>query len=127
MCTELKVLKRKPKVCFELAGFNFLCGILPLGFPKLSFSFCLCLSLAFGPWADRVEFKSNQPTKDSSMVIKTTKISDEGKYTCHVSTFPFGNFEAELSLFVHSESFHHDSGTQYTTEEIVCCLLKDGN
>lgn len=42
MCTELKVLKRKPEVCFELAGLNFLCGILPFGFPKLSFSFCLC-------------------------------------------------------------------------------------
>lgn len=57
---------------------------------------------AFGPWADRVEFSSNQPTKDSSLVIKITKISDEGKYTCHVSTFPFGNFETELSLLVHT-------------------------
>uniref|UniRef100_A0A3Q4GZV3 Nectin cell adhesion molecule 4a n=1 Tax=Neolamprologus brichardi TaxID=32507 RepID=A0A3Q4GZV3_NEOBR len=57
---------------------------------------------AFGPWADRVEFSSNQPTKDSSLVIKITKISDEGKYTCHVSTFPFGNFDTELSLVVHT-------------------------
>uniref|UniRef100_A0A669BZ34 Nectin cell adhesion molecule 4a n=1 Tax=Oreochromis niloticus TaxID=8128 RepID=A0A669BZ34_ORENI len=80
---------------------------------------------AFGPWADRVEFKSNQPTKDSSMVIKTTKISDEGKYTCHVSTFPFGNFEAELSLFVHTrpistvESFTVVEGQEFS--QVATC------
>ncbi|XP_044039043.1 nectin-4 [Siniperca chuatsi] len=55
---------------------------------------------AFGTWSQRVRFKSNEPTSDSSLVIMSTEISDEGKYTCHISTFPSGNFDSEMSLIV---------------------------
>ncbi|XP_030578513.1 nectin-4 isoform X2 [Archocentrus centrarchus] len=55
---------------------------------------------AFGSWSQRVHFKSNQPTVDSSLVIMGTKVSDEGKYICHVSAFPSGNFDTHMSLIV---------------------------
>ncbi|XP_029382256.1 nectin-4-like isoform X1 [Echeneis naucrates] len=55
---------------------------------------------AFGTWARRVRFKSSEPTVDSSLVIMSTDISDEGKYICHISTFPSGNFDSEMSLTV---------------------------
>ncbi|XP_026149332.1 nectin-4-like [Mastacembelus armatus] len=55
---------------------------------------------AFGMWSRRVRFKNSEPTIDSSLVIMSTEVSDEGKYICHISTFPFGNFDSELSLTV---------------------------
>ncbi|XP_018529768.1 nectin-4 isoform X2 [Lates calcarifer] len=55
---------------------------------------------AFGPWSRRVRFRSSEPTVDSSLVIMSTEVSDEGKYICHISTFPSGNFENEMSLIV---------------------------
>uniref|UniRef100_A0A3Q0SZE7 Nectin cell adhesion molecule 4a n=1 Tax=Amphilophus citrinellus TaxID=61819 RepID=A0A3Q0SZE7_AMPCI len=55
---------------------------------------------AFGSWSQRVHFKSNQPTVDSSLVIMGTEVSDEGKYICRVSAFPSGNFDTHMSLIV---------------------------
>ncbi|GLD64050.1 nectin-4-like isoform X1 [Lates japonicus] len=55
---------------------------------------------AFGPWSRRVRFRSSEPTVDSSLVIMSTEVSDEGKYICRISTFPSGNFENEMSLIV---------------------------
>ncbi|KAL6118815.1 nectin4 [Pungitius sinensis] len=55
---------------------------------------------AFGTWHQRVHFKSSEPTVDSSLVIKSTEVSDEGNYLCHISTFPSGNFDREMSLIV---------------------------
>ncbi|XP_070710600.1 nectin-4 [Pempheris klunzingeri] len=55
---------------------------------------------AFGTWSRRVRFKSSDPTVDSSLVIMSTELSDEGNYICRVSTFPSGNFDAEISLIV---------------------------
>ncbi|XP_070785722.1 nectin-4 [Enoplosus armatus] len=55
---------------------------------------------AFGSWSRRVRFKSSEPTLDSSLVIMSTEVSDEGKYICHINTFPSGNFDSEMSLIV---------------------------
>ncbi|CAK6965309.1 nectin-4 [Scomber scombrus] len=55
---------------------------------------------AFGSWSRRVRFKSSDPTIDASLVIMNTELTDEGKYTCHISTFPSGNFDREMSLTV---------------------------
>ncbi|KAG7496878.1 nectin-4-like isoform X1 [Solea senegalensis] len=55
---------------------------------------------AFGAWSSRVRFKSSEPTVDSSLVIMSTEVSDEGKFICHISTFPSGNFDSEVSLIV---------------------------
>ncbi|XP_041820516.1 nectin-4 isoform X2 [Chelmon rostratus] len=55
---------------------------------------------AFGTWSRRVRFKNSDPTVDSSLVIMSTEVSDEGKYICHISTFPSGNFDREMSLIV---------------------------
>lgn len=44
---------------------------------------------------------------DSSLVIMSTEVSDEGKYICHISTFPLGNFDKVMSVIVWSESLHH--------------------
>ncbi|XP_034413511.1 nectin-4 isoform X2 [Cyclopterus lumpus] len=55
---------------------------------------------AFGTWSQRVRFKSSEPTLDSSLVIMSTEVSDEGKYLCRISTFPSGNFDREMSVVV---------------------------
>ncbi|XP_065806531.1 nectin-4 isoform X1 [Labrus bergylta] len=55
---------------------------------------------AFGSWSRHVRFKSSDPTVDSSLVIMHTEVSHEGKYICHISTFPSGNFDTELNLIV---------------------------
>ncbi|XP_055363125.1 nectin-4 isoform X2 [Betta splendens] len=54
----------------------------------------------FGTWASRVRFHSSKPTEDSSLVLLSTEVSDEGLYTCRVSTYPTGNFEDQMSLVV---------------------------
>uniref|UniRef100_A0A667Y7D7 Nectin cell adhesion molecule 4a n=1 Tax=Myripristis murdjan TaxID=586833 RepID=A0A667Y7D7_9TELE len=54
-------------------------------------------------WSGRVRFRESDPILDSSMVIMSTKLSDGGKYICHISTFPEGNFDLELSLIVSSD------------------------
>nr|XP_061816332.1 nectin-4-like [Nerophis lumbriciformis] len=55
---------------------------------------------AFGMWSRRVRFKSSDPTVDSSLVVMSTEVSDEGTYICHISTFPAGNFDRVMSLTV---------------------------
>ncbi|XP_056156812.1 nectin-4 [Lampris incognitus] len=55
---------------------------------------------AFGPWSGRVRFKSSDPMVDSSLAIMSTEVSDEGSYVCHISVFPTGNFDRQLSLTV---------------------------
>ncbi|XP_024290406.2 nectin-4 isoform X2 [Oncorhynchus tshawytscha] len=54
----------------------------------------------FGQYSGRVRFSSRKPTVDSSLIIMNTVESDEGMYNCHISTFPSGNFERQLSLTV---------------------------
>ncbi|XP_010770008.1 nectin-4-like [Notothenia coriiceps] len=55
---------------------------------------------AFGAWSQRVRFQSSEPTVDSSLVIMSTEVSDEGKYLCRIITYPSGNFDTEMSLTV---------------------------
>ncbi|XP_059211473.1 nectin-4 [Centropristis striata] len=55
---------------------------------------------AFGTWSQRVRFKSSEPTVDSSLVIMSTKLSDEGRYHCHIAAFPFGSFDTDMFLTV---------------------------
>ncbi|XP_034066488.1 nectin-4 isoform X2 [Gymnodraco acuticeps] len=54
----------------------------------------------FGAWSQRVRFQSSEPTVDSSLVIMSTEVSDEGKYLCRIVTYPSGNFDTEMSLTV---------------------------
>uniref|UniRef100_A0A8D0DAE4 Nectin cell adhesion molecule 4a n=1 Tax=Sander lucioperca TaxID=283035 RepID=A0A8D0DAE4_SANLU len=53
-----------------------------------------------GQSVPRVRFKSTEPTVDSSLIILSTEVSDEGKYVCRVITYPAGNFDREMSLIV---------------------------
>ncbi|XP_013856577.1 nectin-4, partial [Austrofundulus limnaeus] len=55
---------------------------------------------SFGPYASRVKFESLEPTKNSALIIISTQESDEGSYTCKISTFPDGNFERGVELTV---------------------------
>lgn len=59
----------------------------------------------FGHYAGRVKFESNSPMENSALLIPTTEVSDEGRYTCRVSTFPRGNFERSITLIVWSMNF----------------------
>ncbi|KAF7658456.1 hypothetical protein LDENG_00012610 [Lucifuga dentata] len=54
----------------------------------------------FGTWSRRVRFKSSDPTVDSALVIMSTEVSNEGEYTCRITTFPTGNFDRHVSLTV---------------------------
>eukprot|EP00063_Salmo_salar_P072335 XP_014047170.1 PREDICTED: nectin-4-like isoform X2 [Salmo salar] len=54
----------------------------------------------FGRYSGRVRFESSRSMVNSALLILTTEESDEGKYICHISTFPYGNFERKLSLTV---------------------------
>ncbi|XP_041805930.1 nectin-4 isoform X1 [Chelmon rostratus] len=54
----------------------------------------------FGRYSGRVRFESGSPTEDSALLIPSTEESDEGSYTCHISTFPNGNFERHIALTV---------------------------
>ncbi|XP_054656120.1 nectin-4 isoform X2 [Dunckerocampus dactyliophorus] len=55
---------------------------------------------AFGTWSRRVRFKSSDPTVDSSLVVMSTDVSDEGTYICRITIFPLGNFDRAMSLTV---------------------------
>ncbi|XP_075890073.1 nectin-4-like isoform X2 [Nelusetta ayraudi] len=55
---------------------------------------------AFGAWSRRVRFKNSDPIMDSSLVIMSTEVSDEGTFTCRISTFPLGNFDTWMSIIV---------------------------
>lgn len=54
----------------------------------------------FGRYSGRVRFESGSPTVNSALLIPSTEESDEGSYTCHISTFPNGNFERHITLTV---------------------------
>lgn len=55
---------------------------------------------AFGAWSRRVRFKNSDPIMDSSLVIMSTEVSDEGTFACRIITFPLGNFETWMSVIV---------------------------
>ncbi|XP_054624723.1 nectin-4 isoform X2 [Dunckerocampus dactyliophorus] len=54
----------------------------------------------FGRYSGRVRFESGSPTENSALLIPSTEESDDGTYTCHISTFPNGNFERRITLTV---------------------------
>ncbi|XP_068427500.1 nectin-4 [Clinocottus analis] len=54
----------------------------------------------FGRYSGRVRFESRSPTTNSALLIPSTEESDKGTYTCHISTFPNGNFERHITLTV---------------------------
>lgn len=58
----------------------------------------------FGRYSGRVQFESSSPTDNSALLIPNTEESDEGSYTCHITTFPSGNFERRIVLTVWSKS-----------------------
>ncbi|XP_035527221.1 nectin-4 isoform X1 [Morone saxatilis] len=53
-----------------------------------------------GRYTGRVQFESGRPTENSALLILSTEESDEGIYTCHISTFPNGNFDIRITLTV---------------------------
>ncbi|KAM9322130.1 nectin-4-like isoform 2-T2 [Pholidichthys leucotaenia] len=54
----------------------------------------------FGRYSGRVKFENSKPTQNSALLITNTDESDEGSYTCHISTFPNGNFERHITLTI---------------------------
>ncbi|XP_061549243.1 nectin-4 isoform X1 [Phycodurus eques] len=54
----------------------------------------------FGRYAGRVRFESDNPIANSALLVPNTEESDDGTYTCHISTFPKGNFERRITLTV---------------------------
>ncbi|KAM9834650.1 nectin-4 isoform X1 [Syngnathus typhle] len=55
---------------------------------------------AFGAWSGQVRFNSSIPTEDSSLVLFSTDVSHEGRYKCHINSYPFGNFDQIVTLMV---------------------------
>ncbi|XP_059418940.1 nectin-4 [Carassius carassius] len=49
---------------------------------------------------NRVQFESSEPTVDSTLLILNTKKADQATYTCHISIYPSGSFERQISLTV---------------------------
>uniref|UniRef100_A0A1A7X0N4 Poliovirus receptor-related 4 n=1 Tax=Iconisemion striatum TaxID=60296 RepID=A0A1A7X0N4_9TELE len=56
----------------------------------------------FGRYSGRVKFENNIPILNSALLLLKTEVSDEGSYSCHISTFPNGNFERNIDLTVWS-------------------------
>ncbi|XP_030607002.1 nectin-4 isoform X1 [Archocentrus centrarchus] len=56
----------------------------------------------FGRYSGRVRFENGNPMQNSALIILVTERSDEGSYTCHISTFPSGNFERKITLTIWS-------------------------
>uniref|UniRef100_A0A3Q1ENQ5 Nectin-4-like n=1 Tax=Acanthochromis polyacanthus TaxID=80966 RepID=A0A3Q1ENQ5_9TELE len=54
----------------------------------------------FGRYSGRVRFESSTPTLNAALLIPNTEESDEGSYTCQITTFPNGNFERHITLTV---------------------------
>lgn len=50
-----------------------------------------------------MRFKNSDPIADSSLVIMSTEVFDDGGYLCRVSAFPSGNFDLQMSIVVWSE------------------------
>ncbi|KAM8839068.1 nectin-4 isoform 1-T1 [Synchiropus picturatus] len=55
---------------------------------------------AFGQYSNRVKMESKDPMDNSALLIPITQQSDEGVYTCHIATYPLGNFERKITLSV---------------------------
>uniref|UniRef100_UPI00358FF890 nectin-2-like n=1 Tax=Myxine glutinosa TaxID=7769 RepID=UPI00358FF890 len=49
---------------------------------------------------DRVQFRSQDPETDPSLVLFNPRSSDDGLYVCEVSTFPTGNVDAKVNLTI---------------------------
>ncbi|KAL1281141.1 hypothetical protein QQF64_015741, partial [Cirrhinus molitorella] len=54
----------------------------------------------FPDFINRVQFEGPDPTIDSTLLILNTKKADQATYTCHITTFPSGNFDRQISLTV---------------------------
>ncbi|KAI1888687.1 hypothetical protein AGOR_G00187700 [Albula goreensis] len=54
----------------------------------------------FGRFSGRVQFENSDPMRNAALIIRSTEVSDEGTFICHISTFPSGNFERQLFLSV---------------------------
>lgn len=63
----------------------------------------------FGQYAGRMRFENQNPMQNSALLISSTEESDEGTYTCRISTFPYGNFDRHIELAVWSKSPSHFS------------------
>lgn len=118
MCVELTVTKETLRSVLNLLDlifcvtsfltwfFNSALSLRSVSLP-LFLPLSRSLTAAFGMWSRRVHFKNSDPMVDSSLVIMSTDVSDEGSYICRISTFPLGNFDKEVSVIVWSESLHH--------------------
>ncbi|XP_060790070.1 nectin-4 [Neoarius graeffei] len=51
-------------------------------------------------YAGRVRFEDNNPIINSALIILNTELSDEGRYTCTIATFPSGTVKTQVSLTV---------------------------
>lgn len=54
-------------------------------------------------YAGRVRFEDNNPIINSALIILNTELSDEGRYTCMIATFPSGTVKTQVSLTVWSK------------------------
>lgn len=110
MCAELIVTKQSPGSVLSpprlIACVTNRSSRLPLTLRLLSRP--ACVTAAIGTSSPRVRFKDSDPIVDSSLVILSTEVPDEGSYLCRITTFPLGNFDRELSVTVWSESLRND-------------------
>ncbi|XP_062849619.1 nectin-4 [Trichomycterus rosablanca] len=51
----------------------------------------------------RVRFEYSNPLENSALILLNTEPSDEGTYTCTITTFPLGSFKTKMSLTVWSK------------------------
>lgn len=78
-------------------------GVVEAGRDRVKSVFFFVLFSEFGRYSGRVRFESSSPTENSALLIPSTEVSDEGRFTCHISTFPNGNFERHFTLTVWSK------------------------
>ncbi|XP_058251607.1 nectin-4 isoform X2 [Hemibagrus wyckioides] len=51
-------------------------------------------------YTGRVRFENSNPIINSALIIQNTMLSDEGRYTCTIATFPSGSVKTQVSLTV---------------------------
>ncbi|XP_017327524.1 nectin-4 [Ictalurus punctatus] len=51
-------------------------------------------------YVGRVRFEDSNPMINSALIILNTGLSDEGRYTCTIATYPSGNVKTQVSLTV---------------------------
>lgn len=56
-----------------------------------------------------MRFENENPMQNSALLISNTEESDEGTYTCRISTFPYGNFDRDIKFAVWGKSPSHFS------------------